>query len=143
MINNFFNIVGQDIAFLADYAEQPHPNQAQQDKVKLVAMRLFAALGIAVSIVQGIRSFAAKTAVGTIFKLATAVALYTFSHDVFVIGVNSEKDVLDQLGAAGRGLWNDAKDFWCGKKTVDDALRHPWSEGTFYRPLWDSLFAQE
>jgi hypothetical protein len=143
MINGFFSIVKQDIAFLTDYLDQPNPSKAQQDKVNLVGMRMFAVLGMAVSVIAGVRSFAANTASSAIFRLASAVALYTISHDVFVIGLNSEKGVLDQVVATGKGLWDDIKDLWHGRKTFDDVPRHPLSEGTFYRPVWDILLAQE
>lgn len=143
MIDNFFNVVQQDIAFLANYSEQSNESDDQQQKVSIVAMRMFAVVGMAFSVILGLRSFAAHTAMGGIFKLASAVALYTLSHDIFVMGVNSEKNPLDQFLSIGKGLWNDAKDLWQGHKNLDDVPRHPLSEGTFYRPMWDIVLSQE
>jgi hypothetical protein len=145
MIQGFSDIIQQDIATIQTYfKEKGAVDEEQQRKITLVTIRMFAVLGMAASALMGLRAFTVTAStLGALFKLGVAVAFYALNHDVFVMTKNSEKGLLDQAVAAGKGLFADFKDLIQGDKDVDDAPRHHLTEGTFYRPLWDAAIAAQ
>lgn len=113
----------------------------QAGRVGMAAVRAFAVLGMALSAVVALGAFSATTAIGALFHLAVAAALYAVSHDVFIMARNSEKGLLSLAFPVGAGLINDLKDWWQGRKTENDPFRHPLSDGTLLRPMWDQVLA--
>jgi hypothetical protein len=136
MINGFFSVVQQDIKVLRDYLSQAQPSETKE-RANLIALRILAALGMAIACVFGVRTFAASTLIGAILQIAAAVASYAAFHDIFIMTQNAEKNFVSQLQAVSHGIWDDFKNFWLGNKTVDDIPHYPLTEGTFYRPFWD------
>ncbi len=141
MIQNFFNTVQKDLMRLAEYTAIEHPTKDQEQRVGAAALRTIAVCGMAFAAIIGVAAFTATTPLGAILTLATAVTLYAISHDVFVIGLNTEKGMVGQVIGLGKGLIEDFADMWNGDRNIDDAPRHFLTEGTFLRPVWDVAFA--
>lgn len=144
MIPNFLNIVQQDMTCISNYLTKLSPaNKEQDEKASKAALRMLAVLGMALAGASLVGAFTATTAGIALSKLAMAVVFYVFSHDVFVMLVNSEKGVVDTAWSIGKGLVADAVDFLSGEKSLEDGLRHPLAEGTLLRPLWDKVLWNE
>lgn len=146
MISGFCEIVKSDVQFVIDALSRNSSNvrqaqrQEQEEKAHLVGLRIIGAVGMGLCAFVGIRAFIAQTATGALLQLATATVAYAFFHDLFVIGVNKDKGLLNQLGSIGTSLWKYGEDVYNGKKKLGkDLLYHPQAEGTFYRPIWDKL----
>jgi|GEM_PF-3072483 len=140
MIQGFFNVIQKDLCCISRAVFKPlEEEKGEEQRVKSAAIRIFAALGMAYSLMLAISAFQAATAFGGIFLLASAVALYAISHDVFVIKINEDKGVVDQMKAIGQSVFSDLKDLFDGTKSLEDISRHPLTEGTFFRSLWDTM----
>jgi hypothetical protein len=141
MIPDFVNTVQKDVICIYEYTQSDKHTEDQDQRVCLAALRMIAAFGMAVATVVGITACTA-TPVGSIFILATAVALYAVSHDAFVMAVNAEKKAFSQVTAVAQGIIKDFADVFMGNKSVNDAPRHPITAGTLFRPLWDWAMAK-
>ena len=142
MIQNFSTIVQQDIGRLIEYAGQKTKlDEAQQEKMGLATMRVFAAMGM---VLGGILALAAvkvlvvSSVVGGAFGGGIAAIIYTLSHDIFVLAQNeSAQEAAGKQILGWKALCEDAYAKFTGTKQPDDAPHFPLTEGTFYRPLWD------
>lgn len=137
MINNFFKIVPADIAYLSK-GKPANKVLSDQEKFKIThaAIRVFAALGMALSLLKGTHAVLGNS----LSKVIVYAGLYAVAHDVFVISLNSEKSPLQKVALVGQAIWNDVQDFIGGKKGEKDAPSHPLTQGTFFKPMWDSFF---
>jgi hypothetical protein len=142
MINDFCNIVQQDIANIGQFIRKPEKSSKEQDeKVAKAAIRMLTILGMALALSSGIGALT-TLGVGSLFKLASAGLIFAICHDMFVITANSEKGVVQQLAAVGKGFFADLNDLVTGNKTLNSAPRHPLTDGTILRPFWDIAVAQ-
>lgn len=121
MIQGFVNTVQQDFFCIKDYF-MSDVDTPEVNKVKNAAIRLFMTLGMAYSIGLGIKSFTAEAAVEGILKLASAVAIYILTHDIFVISRNCESD-----------------DVALAKVAPEAEV---YTEGTLCPSLWNMYFAK-
>jgi len=141
MINGFFKVVQDDVTLLSNaFMDKLPKTRANEVKITTAALRVFAALGMAFAAYQG---FIALTLGLGLVKVAAAAGLFTVSHDLFVYLMNKEKDLTSTVLAGGRGLLADISDLWNGTKDDQSAPRHPHTEGTFLRPIWDAVLARQ
>jgi len=134
MIDNFFTIISKDLTFVQEYFTHPSPGPTMQEKVGLVACRLIAAVGMALSFIHGMRALGSANTL----KLIVAGGFYTVSHDLFVICKNVDNghlirflsDFVFGLAEMIQGVKDD--------RSVPSYL---FSQGTFYKPFWDHAYA--
>jgi len=146
MINGFFNTVQTDaVLVLNHFKGKLDANQEQDQKVALAAVRLIASLGMLLGglTVLTAAPYLAAAPVGALLKMALGAGMYALSHDAFVMAQNtSDQQHVGKVVFAGvKGFIHDIKDLLDGKKGVNDAARHPVTENTFFRPLWDEIIA--
>lgn len=140
MINGFFKIVPNDIAYLSNMwgKQQSGKDLIEKEKLRVgcAAMRVFAALGMAFSFLKGTHAVLGNH----LSKTVICVGLYAFTHDIFVISLNVEKAHLNKAVLIVKAIWRDVTGFFGGTKDDKDAPSHPYTEGTFFRSAWDAYF---
>lgn len=140
MIEGFGTLIQHDGIQVAKYLAG---NDMQEQKVYLSGVRVLSALGMVIGgliTISAIPTFFANP-VGAVIIAAAGAAIYAASHDVFVMAKNQTVQEANkyQKGKAGvMGFVKDVIDLANGQKDLDDAPRNPITEGTFFRPLWDT-----
>lgn len=138
MINGFFEIITEDFIKLSNMQGKSADSLSDQEKSKIAhaAMRVLAGLGMVFSALKGVQAFLGNH----LFKVILYSALYAVTHDIFLISLNSEKALLGKVVLEIKALWNYFTEMCSGKKSSEDAPSHPYTEGTFFRTMWDIHF---
>lgn len=143
MIQGFSTIVQNDIACLCkDLPGLSKMNDQQKEKVHRAAIRTLAVLGMILSAAVVIGAFSATTTIAAFFKLSLAIGLYVCSHDVFTMSWNMDKQIQDQIKDIGKNILDVVADQLKGKidgQKKDLKSAHFYTQGTFLRPIWDSV----
>lgn len=147
MINNFFHTVQEDsILVYKSLTSNTTQTQEQERKVSLASLRLIASVGMLLGGLITLAAFPslAVAPLGTLFKMAIGAAIYAAGHDVFVMAKNASDQQSPVKGAVAgfKSGVMDLFDLAQGKKSGKDALRHPITEDTIFRPLWDEALAR-
>lgn len=146
MIREIPAIIKQDAIQVMNWARGNIPrNKEQNERVCLAALRIFTAIGIAVSFVHGISSLTmlASTPVAAIFAALGGAAGFVVCHDCFVIAYNQTKQmnpvnqVVDGLKAGYLNIKMIGKQALMGE---DGEVPHlPLTEGTYLRGFWTDI----
>lgn len=147
MIQGFSTIIPQDVAQIIDHMKGRGPQTGDQARrVGLAALRMFATLGMALALIIAASSLTiiASAPVGAVLLVALGVTLYALCHDIFIMSKNETEQMhlVGRTKATVKSLRQDFKDIWQGKKSLDDARRFTITQGTLFRPLWETLLAQ-
>ena len=147
MIQGFSTIIQQDLAQIIDHMKGRGPQTGDQARrVGLAALRMFVTLGMALALIIAASSLTiiASAPVGAVLLVAWGVTLYALCHDIFIMAKNETEQMNLVVGtiATVKSLWQDFKDILQRKKSLDDAPRFSITEGTLFRPLWNTLLAQ-
>lgn len=147
MIPGFFTDIQRDVVLVIDRCTGKIKSDQEQDKrVALAALRIIAAIGMAVAVLLTVSAVAYLpfAPAGSIVQGAFGLMLYATCHDIYIMSKNisEQMNTVNKAVAIGTSILSDIKDLWNGKKDINDSPRHPMTENTFFRPLWDAAIAR-
>ena len=148
MINGFFQTVQDDLSFMSSYLSGKEPKQSElffprpaEERVKFVALRLLAVVGMAFAVVGGLQAIGAGLTIAGVSKGVLAVAGYVGHHDLFVMSCNADK-LTDGVRAFSRTVFREVGERFFGNKDPISAPSSYITEGTFLRPMCDELIPE-
>lgn len=119
--------------------------QEQNMKVAFAALRIIAAVGLAISAGVAVSlTFALPvTPILALIKLGVTVLVGSICYDAFIIANNgtAQMDKLKGSWVKAMSLASDILDLCAGKKQITSAPRQPLTNGTIWQKYWDISFS--
>jgi hypothetical protein len=140
IIEGFSTTITNDLAFLNQWFNKPEQRATQQEKITLVAVRMFSLALLAVGTISAYSALKS----GALLKTITYLFAAAVGHDLFVISQNISNEgdsILTTVGNCFRAAVTDAVHAYNGnQQRIGEGRISVLTDRTFFPSTWNYIF---